>query len=89
MIPFSRRDEIAVQQMISLFHREITVDPEQHNPARRAARRQDIAHARMYFNQRRAADEQRKDDELRAKLDGQCRGAISVLTADLDRCEDR
>jgi hypothetical protein len=70
MLPISRRDRQAVEQLLPLLHREITADPEQHNPLRREARRRDIANAKILFNEERRAQEARKDSELRAKLDG-------------------
>lgn len=71
MNPVSRRDRQALEQLLPLLDREITVDPEQQNPARRAARRQDVACARVLFNEERRAQEARKDSELRARLDSE------------------
>lgn len=85
MIP-SRRDEIAVEGLIDLFDREVTVDPEKHDPERRKAIKKVIARAREYYKQQSAAKERKKDDALRAKLDGEFRLVVPVQTTDL--CSD-
>lgn len=82
MVP-SRRDELAVEGLIDLLDREATVDPEKHDPERRAEIKKDIAQARERFKQQHAAKERNKDDALRAKLDGESRMVDSVQTTDL------
>ena len=70
MLHPSRRDQLALEPLLPFIDREITADPEQRNPARRAARRQEVAQATLYFKNLRAEEEERKDRELRARLDG-------------------
>jgi hypothetical protein len=71
MHPVSRRDKQVLEQLLPLLDREITADPEQHDPRRRAIRKQDVAHARLLLKEERRAEEVRKDNELRAKLDSE------------------
>lgn len=70
MLRPSRRDQLALEPLLPLIDREITADPEQRDPSRRAARREGVVQATSYFRNLRNEDEERKDRELRAKLDG-------------------
>ena len=70
MIRPSRGDQLALEPLLPFIDREITADPEQRDPARRAARRREVAHASLYFKNLRVEEEERRDRELRAKLDG-------------------
>jgi hypothetical protein len=70
MLRPSRRDQLALETLLPLIDREITADPEQRNPARRAARRHEVSRATLSFKNLRVEQEERKDRELRAKLDG-------------------
>jgi hypothetical protein len=71
MHPVSRRDKQALEQLLPLLDQEITADPEQHDPRRRAIRRQDVAHVKLLLKEERVAEEAKKDSELRAKLDSE------------------
>jgi hypothetical protein len=64
------RDLSLVGSLLPLFTREITADPEQHNRARREARIRDLKQMGSYMRETRMEAERRKDDELRARLDG-------------------
>lgn len=79
----SRRDQNVLEQLLPFIDREITVDPEQQDPARRAARRQDVAHAKILLSEERRAEEAKKDNELRAKLDSESDVFSSWSTTDL------
>ena len=70
MLQPSRRDRIALEPLLPYINREITADPEQRDPARRAARRQAVAQASSYFKKLRAEEEEKKEQELRASLAG-------------------
>lgn len=70
MLRPSRRDQLALESLLPFIDREITADPEQRDPARRAARRQEVSQATLAFKNLRAEEEERKDRELRAKLNG-------------------
>jgi len=73
MLRASRRDQLALESLLPLLDREITADPEQRDPARRAARREDVAHATSVLKTLRVEEEKRKDRELVAKLNGMSR----------------
>lgn len=87
MFSVSRRDKATLEQLYPLLKREVTADPEQHNPARRAAIRAAIAQAEESCRQRHAADLKKKDDELRAKLDGEFSMTFAVQTSNCDSNE--
>lgn len=70
MLRPSRRDQLALEPLLLLIDREITADPEQRDPARRAARRHEVAQATLNFKSLRVAEEVKKDRELRTKLNG-------------------
>ena len=74
----SRRDRNAVEQLLPLLLREVTADPEQQDLARRAARRADVVQAKELFKTQRAAEERKKDELLRARLEGE-RTMVSLL----------
>lgn len=79
MFRISRRDEIAVESLLPLFAREITADPERHNPARREARIKEIKRYQRGFRalrqRQRAAADKKQDEELRTKLNGKPPGS--------------
>ena len=84
MLRPSRRDQLALESLLPLVDREITADPEQRDPARRAARRHEVSRATLCFGNLRVKEEERKDCELRAKLNGvseqlTCRVVTDVL----------
>lgn len=66
----SRRDQLALESLLPLIDREITVDPEQQDPARRAARRHEVSRATLSFRNLRVEEEETKARELRARLNG-------------------
>lgn len=70
MLRPSRRDQLALEPLLPLIDREITADPEQRDPSRRAARREGVVQATSYFRNLRVEEEARKDREIRSKLDG-------------------
>lgn len=70
MLRPSLRDQLALESLLPLMDREITADPEQRDPARRTARRQDVAHAMLVFKNIRVEKQEREERELRAKLNG-------------------
>jgi hypothetical protein len=70
MLHQSRRDQLALEPLLPFIDREITANPERRDPARRAARRQDVPQATLYFKNLRAEEEEKKDRELRARLNG-------------------
>lgn len=70
MLRPSRRDQLALEPLLPLIDREITADPEQRDPARRAARKREVAQATLIYRNLRVEEEKRKDRELRARLDG-------------------
>ena len=77
------RDLSLVGSLLPLFTREITADPEQHNRARREARIRDLKQMGSYMRETRMEAERRKDDELRARLDGELKlGALRNLDSD-------
>ena len=82
MLPPSRRDQLTFEPLLPFINREITAYPEQRDPARRTARRQDVAQATMYFKGLRAAEEDKKDRELRAKLDESLLRTCLLYTSD-------
>jgi len=71
MLRTSARDLSLVGGLLPLFTREITADPEQHNRARREARIRGFNEMGKYITETRVEAERRKDDELRAKLEGE------------------
>ena len=70
MLHQSRRDQLTLEPLLPFIDREITADPERRDPARRTARRQDVAQATLYFKNLRAEKEEKKDRDLRARLNG-------------------
>lgn len=70
MLRPSRRDQLALEPLLPLIDREVTADPELRDPSRRAARREGVVQATSYYRNLRVEEEERKDRELRVKLDG-------------------
>jgi hypothetical protein len=70
MLQPSRRDWLALEPLLPCINREITANSGQRDPARRAARRQAVAQAPSYFRNLHAEEEEQKERELRAKLNG-------------------
>jgi hypothetical protein len=87
MHPVSRRDKQVLEQLLPLLDREITADPGQYDPRRRATRRQDVAHAKLLLSEERRAEEVKKDSELRAKIDSESQ--ISSFKHMTDRTDSR
>jgi hypothetical protein len=53
--PF-QRGQLGLEPLLTLIDWEITADPEQRDPARRAARRQEVARATMIFRDLRVGE---------------------------------
>lgn len=83
MLRPSRRDQLALESLLPFIDREITADPEQRDPARRAARRQEVSQATLVFKNLRAVEEERRDRELRAKLNGGSRSLTRRQVTDI------
>lgn len=79
MFHSTSRDVALVDGLLPLFNREITADPEQRNRARREARIGELGGIGRYIKERRLEAEKRKDDELRAKLNGES-GSFGIWT---------